>query len=927
MLTRLCVDLLGMPNSEVLDRKQRIYKKHEPKQKEEQFAPMDLTKMQFSNSAAAEVEAVPVEEVNGVAAFTSPQSSISAVGMPIDSADSSCCGEEKVDPSSLEFDASEDLLMTTTRGIRTEGDPPELVQEVAQETCLIPTLIPKSDEQSQQFSMQRQMQLEERIEELELKLSVLSRLLQQQPNEAHRYSSPSKTLFSPITASFPRSEKTPSPPLLDSLQIPTTDERVLSQPLHRLDHEGGSLRKNRVAHEEDSRIAYRELTTFSPHLESPALTFSKMTPRREAHFIDTDEKVECHSPVVYPSSSTIPHLESPAVIFSESKDEQHRRLDFSLLSPEPVPNSQMDTSNGSQSSTISPSEKSHRRKNRNLSLLVLFEGNQEEYDKECHSVAPELSSMTPAERQWLRPQLQQYLQEQRDNQRGQKEEEQTDLSVINQVERETKMMSHLDLTPPAANHRPTVVRMDETIDKSESDLLSQQEERVSRNRSQSITDDVNLLRKKVRTKWLEYLNSVQESAPDVDVQMEEFIKVPAAVETIMSYGFFICVDSFLYMFTVLPIRFIWSCLLLVIKVSVGRGIQASNPHFQFHRRHLYQLIQVFILFVIYRYVLVPISIGKLYHWIRGQSMIKLYVIIAMVEIFDRLFSSLGQDCLDSMYWNTVSRPRSRRFVVSVVVVLLYAAFHALILFVHVATLNVAMNSADHALLTLLISGNFAEIKSTVFKKYNKAALFKITAQDVCERFKLGLFLSLVLLLNVCQGMDQNQFLSYMRICGLVWCSEIIADWIKHAFISKFNFLPARVYPEYALLLAGDVTGIGHEGMSLDHSHAVVKRIGFAQIPLLCVMFRLLKEAAKYAKSYRQTLPNNPLYVRVLLAPFAASSARRQVIAYFCVWTMLLISKLVLGRLLQTISLEKLYAAPEYSQLTPLFTKPAKKKTI
>lgn len=445
------------------------------------------------------------------------------------------------------------------------------------------------------------------------------------------------------------------------------------------------------------------------------------------------------------------------------------------------------------------------------------------------------------------------------------------------------------------------------------------------------------MRKKVRTKWLDYLNSVQESAPDVDVQMEEFIKVPAAVENIMGFGFFICVDSFLYMFTVLPIRCVWSCLLLLIKVLYGLGgKQPLNPHFQFHRRHLYQLIQVLILFVTYSYVLAPISIGKLYHWIRGQAMIKLYVIIAMVEIFDRLFSNLGQDCLDSMYWNTVSRPRSSRFLVSVVVVLVYAAFHALILFVHVATLNVAMNSADQALLTLLISGNFAEIKSTVFKKFNKAALFKITAQDICERFKLALFLSLVLLLNICQGMDHKQFLGYMRICGLVWCAELVADWIKHAFITKFNFLPARVYPEYALLLAGDVTGIGHDdegGTSLDHSHAVVKRIGFAQIPLLCVMFRMLKEAAKYARN-KTFLPNSLYWRLLLLTPSSTSSSvasssvsPRVVVVYFCVWAMLLILKLGLGRLLQMISLGKLYAAPEYSQLTPLFTiKPTKKKT-
>jgi hypothetical protein len=292
-------------------------------------------------------------------------------------------------------------------------------------------------------------------------------------------------------------------------------------------------------------------------------------------------------------------------------------------------------------------------------------------------------------------------------------------------------------------------------------------------------------------------------------------------------------------------------------------VAAEDPHrhLQFHRQHLYQLIQVMILCTVYRFVLVELSVGKLYHWIRGQAMLKLYVLIAIVEVFDRLFSSLGQDSLESMYWNTVSRPRSSRMFISVLVVTIYASLHSLLLFLHAVTLHVAMNSTDQILLSLLISGNFAEIRSTVFKKYNKAALFKMTASDICERFKLALFLSLVLLLNLCQGMDQRQFFSYLRVCGIVCGAEVIADWIKHAFITKFNFLPARVYPEYALLLAGDVTGIGHEGVNLDHSHAVVKRIGFAQIPLVCVLFRLIREAAKYAVV---TLPES------LLTPWIAA---------------------------------------------------------
>jgi Eukaryotic membrane protein family len=176
------------------------------------------------------------------------------------------------------------------------------------------------------------------------------------------------------------------------------------------------------------------------------------------------------------------------------------------------------------------------------------------------------------------------------------------------------------------------------------------------------------------------------------------------------------------------------------------------------------------IFLIYRYVLKPIDISIMYHWIRVQSMVKLYLLIAIVEVFDRLMCSLGQDCLDSLYWNTTRRPWSTRLYVSIFVVLAYTALHSVLLFVHVATLNVAMNSDDQALLSLLIGGNFAEIKSTVFKKYNKASLFKITATDICERFKLALFLFLVLMLNLSQGMDQNMVCDLLSISLLRCCS-------------------------------------------------------------------------------------------------------------------------------------------------------------
>ncbi|CAN0049933.1 unnamed protein product, partial [Hapterophycus canaliculatus] len=36
-----------------------------------------------------------------------------------------------------------------------------------------------------------------------------------------------------------------------------------------------------------------------------------------------------------------------------------------------------------------------------------------------------------------------------------------------------------------------------------------------------------------------------------------------------------------------------------------------------------------------------LEMSRVYHYIRGQAMVKLYVLIAMVEIFDKLMCSFG----------------------------------------------------------------------------------------------------------------------------------------------------------------------------------------------------------------------------------------------------------------------------------------------
>lgn len=60
--------------------------------------------------------------------------------------------------------------------------------------------------------------------------------------------------------------------------------------------------------------------------------------------------------------------------------------------------------------------------------------------------------------------------------------------------------------------------------------------------------------------------------------------------------------------------------------------------------------------------------------------------------------------------------------------------HTLVMVYQTIALNVAVNSYDHALLTLLVSNQFVEIKGSVFKKFEKDNLFQITCAGTSKEW-------------------------------------------------------------------------------------------------------------------------------------------------------------------------------------------------
>ncbi|KAL4078517.1 eukaryotic membrane protein family-domain-containing protein [Scleroderma yunnanense] len=343
-------------------------------------------------------------------------------------------------------------------------------------------------------------------------------------------------------------------------------------------------------------------------------------------------------------------------------------------------------------------------------------------------------------------------------------------------------------------------------------------------------------------------------------RVSNFLSIPYAIEKVVGFGFILCLDSFLYTFTILPIRFILAIFRLLYDI-----LFLSRSHLPPSQKA--DILRT-LLVVISVTVLLPLTdASKIYHSIRGQDTIKLYVIFNSLEIADRLCASIGQDILDCMFSRSTLEMISRgapvtshtfRPFVYFVLAAFYVACHTLVMLYQLLSLNVAVNSYDHALLTLLMSNQFVEIKGCVFKKFEKDNLFQITCADIVERFTLSLMLLVVAFRNLIElsgsefdfsgGFVMPKSFGWFRGNNVLWTisypvltvlvSEMLVDWLKHAFITKFNHIRPSVYERYTDVLCRDLasgSAVGRLGARkhsyVDQSPLVARRLGFSSVPL------------------------------------------------------------------------------------------------
>ena len=188
----------------------------------------------------------------------------------------------------------------------------------------------------------------------------------------------------------------------------------------------------------------------------------------------------------------------------------------------------------------------------------------------------------------------------------------------------------------------------------------------------------------------------------------------------------------------------------------------------------------------------------IYHWIRGQSLFKLYMIKGVIEISDLLFKGFGLGILENFArsFYTPSTPALTRLV-DTFALAVYTLIHSVLLTLEMFTLHVALTSSDDSLFSFIFYNNFAELKITVFKKVDVAGLYQYASNDGVERLQLLIYMFNILITT---SQDIRGMLRYILI---IFLSEFVIDSIKHFFITRLNRLRTDLYIHFKLQIFKD----------------------------------------------------------------------------------------------------------------------------
>ncbi|XP_074324720.1 protein POLLEN DEFECTIVE IN GUIDANCE 1-like [Apium graveolens] len=328
--------------------------------------------------------------------------------------------------------------------------------------------------------------------------------------------------------------------------------------------------------------------------------------------------------------------------------------------------------------------------------------------------------------------------------------------------------------------------------------------------------------------------------------------LPWRCELLISVGYFVCLDSFLSIVTVMPIRLV---------MVAWRSFNARR----FTRPSAAELSDFgcFVALTCGIFLLQQTDISLIYHIIRGQGTIKLYVVYNVLEIFDKMCQSFGGDVLHTLFSSAEGLANCDqetgywlgRFLSDEVLAVAASIVHSFVLLAEAITLSTCVVAHNNALLALLVSNNFAEIKGSVFKRFSRDNVQVMVYSDSVERFHISSFILFVFAQYTVEA-EYPWFEKFLVNASMVYICEIMIDIIKHSFIAKFNDIKPIVFSEF-------LEDLYRQRLKLEEENGK-KKLTFVPLAPACVIIRVLFPV------YAAHLPQGPFLWRLFCIFFLAA---------------------------------------------------------
>lgn len=170
--------------------------------------------------------------------------------------------------------------------------------------------------------------------------------------------------------------------------------------------------------------------------------------------------------------------------------------------------------------------------------------------------------------------------------------------------------------------------------------------------------------------------------------------------------------------------------------------------------------------------------------------------------------------------------------------------HSILLFTQAMVLNVSVNSFSEGFVPLLISHNFSELRSGLFRKFEPEHIYQLCINDAFERFQLLFYLGIITIHNFSSIswhiLSQKRML-WLTLKALFWCMgiELFVDNVKHSAVNRFSNPLPDVHKNFRTMFRVNILSSFNSVPPYESSFGNARIMNSTIIPHVCAFVHVL----------------------------------------------------------------------------------------